>query len=185
MIDEQGGIRPHIRFGTVVTSAQYRDGRWWVATAAGEEAFDILITATGVLRVPRYPDIPGLDPFPGTMFHSSRWDHSVSLPDKRIGLIGTGSTGVQITAELGGKVNELKIFQRTPQWVVPMPNLRYSRLTRAAMQRWPVLDRIGYRFWRSRTAPQAHSRLPGDVQAPGHGGALLPVGAEAGRPSGH
>jgi cation diffusion facilitator CzcD-associated flavoprotein CzcO len=141
------GIRPHIRFGTVVTSAQYRDGRWWVATAAGEEAFDILITATGVLRVPRYPDIPGLDTFAGTMFHSSRWDHSVSLPDKRIGLIGTGSTGVQITAELGGIVDELNIFQRTPQWVVPMPNLRYSRLTRATMQRWPVLDRVGYRFW--------------------------------------
>ena len=52
--------------------------------------FDILITATGVLRVPRYPDIPGLDTFAGAEFHSSRWDHSVSLPDKRIGLIGTG-----------------------------------------------------------------------------------------------
>ena len=68
----------------------------------------------GVLRVPRYPDIPGLDTFAGPTFHSSRWDHSVSLPDKRIGLIGTGSTGVQITAELGGKVRELNIFQRTP-----------------------------------------------------------------------
>jgi cation diffusion facilitator CzcD-associated flavoprotein CzcO len=81
------------------------------------------------------------------MFHSARWDHSVSLPDKRIGLIGTGSTGGQITAELGGNVKELRIFQRTPQWVLPMPNLRYSRLTRAVMQRWPRFDRVGYRFW--------------------------------------
>jgi cation diffusion facilitator CzcD-associated flavoprotein CzcO len=141
------GIRPHIRFGTDVTSAQYRDGQWWIATAAEEEPFDILITATGFLRIPRYPDIPGLETFAGPTFHSARWDHSVSLPDKRIGLIGTGSTGVQITAELGGNVRELKIFQRTAQWVFPFPNPRYSRLTRAVLQRIPAWNRIGYRFW--------------------------------------
>jgi cation diffusion facilitator CzcD-associated flavoprotein CzcO len=143
------GIRPHIRFGTDVTSARYRDGQWWVGTADGEEAFDVLITATGFLRVPRYPDIPGLDSFAGPMFHSSRWDHSVTLPDKRIGLIGTGSTGVQITAELGGKVNRLKIFQRTPQWVYPTPNLRYSRFTKTALQRWATLNKLGYWFWQT------------------------------------
>ena len=141
------GIRPHIRFGTDVTSARYRDGQWWVGTAAGEEMFDVLITATGFLRVPRYPDIPGLDSFAGPMFHSSRWDHTITLPDKRIGLIGTGSTGVQITAELGGKVKGIKVFQRTPQWVFPTPNLRYSALTKAALQRWPVLNKVGYRAW--------------------------------------
>ena len=141
------GIRPHIRFGTEVTSARYRDGQWWVGTSDGEEAFDVLIAATGVLRIPRYPDIPGLETFAGPSFHSSRWDHSVSLPDKRIGLIGTGSTGVQITAELGGNVKGLKIFQRTPQWVFPTPNLRYSAVTKAALQRWPVLNKVGYRFW--------------------------------------
>ena len=141
------GFRPHIRFGTEVTSAEFRDDQWWITTAAGEEPFDILITATGVLRVPRYPDIPGLDTFAGPSFHSSRWDHSVSLPDKRIGLIGTGSTGVQITAALGGDVRELQIFQRTPQWVMPFPNPKYSRLTRAAQRRFPVVSRLGYRYW--------------------------------------
>jgi cation diffusion facilitator CzcD-associated flavoprotein CzcO len=141
------GIRPHIRFGTEVRSARYRDGQWWVGTDAGEEVFDVLITATGVLRVPRYPDIPGIDTFSGPSFHSARWDHSVSLPDKRIGLIGTGSTGVQISAELGGKVQGLKIFQRTAQWVMPTPNGRYSRVTKAAMRRWPVLNGLGYRFY--------------------------------------
>ena len=95
-------------------SAQYR-GRWWLTTAAGEEPFDVLVTATGFLRLPRYPDIPGRDTFARPSFHSSRWDHSVSLPDKRIGVIGTGSTGVQITAELGGNVRELKVFQHTAQ----------------------------------------------------------------------
>ncbi|MGH3560791.1 MAG: flavin-containing monooxygenase, partial [Mycobacterium sp.] len=146
-VADERAIRSHIRFGTDVISARYDDGRWWLTTADGEEPFDVLITATGVLRVPRYPEIPGRDTFAGPAFHSARWDHSVSLPDKRIGLIGTGSTGVQIAAELGGKVRELKVFQRTAQWIYPMPNLRYSPLTRAALNRWPKLNGIGYRFW--------------------------------------
>lgn len=140
------GIRRHIRFGTVVTSARYDYGCWWLAVDGGEEAFDVLVTATGVLRVPRYPEIPRWDTFAGPAFHSSRWDHSVSLPDKRIGLIGTGSTGVQIVAELGGKVRELTVFQRTAQWIYPMPNLRYSPLTRAVLSTWPKLNRLGYWF---------------------------------------
>jgi cation diffusion facilitator CzcD-associated flavoprotein CzcO len=146
-VADERGIRRHIRFGTEVTSAKYNDGRWWVATATGEEPFDVVVTATGVLRIPRYPDIPGIDSFAGASFHSARWDHSVSLADKRIGLIGTGSTGVQISAELGGDVRQLKIFQRTAQWVFPMPNPRYARRTRAALRRWPVLNGAAYRFW--------------------------------------
>ncbi len=143
------GIRSHIRFGTEVLSAEYRGRQWWLTTSTGEDAFDVLVTATGVLRVPRYPDIPGLDTFAGPTFHSSRWDHSVSLPDKRIGLIGTGSTGVQITADLGGNVRELNIFQRTPQWVFPIPNWRFSRLNRALLRRRPGLSAVGYRFWQN------------------------------------
>jgi cation diffusion facilitator CzcD-associated flavoprotein CzcO len=146
-VADERGIRSRIRFGTDVTAARYADGRWWLTTGAGEEAFDVLVTATGVLRVPRYPDIPGRETFAGKAFHSARWDHSVSLPDKRIGLIGTGSTGVQIAAELGGKVNALKVFQRTAQWIYPLPNLRYSPPARAVLSRWPGLNGIGYRFW--------------------------------------
>ncbi len=141
------GLLPHIRFGCDVTKAVYDDGRWRLTTDQGEETFDVVVTATGVLRVPRYPDIPGRDMFAGPSFHSARWDHSITLPDKRIGLIGTGSTGVQITAELGGAVRGLKIFQRSAQWIYPMPNPRYSKLTQAALSRWPALNRVPYRFW--------------------------------------
>jgi cation diffusion facilitator CzcD-associated flavoprotein CzcO len=148
-VADERGIRLHVRFGAEVTSARYQDGRWRVVTTAGEEDFDVVVMATGVLRIPRYPDIPGVDSFTGPSFHSSRWDHSVSLSDKRIGLIGTGSTGVQITSELGGKVRALKIFQRTPQWIYPSPNLRYRRLTKAALRRWPSLNKVGYRFWQA------------------------------------
>ncbi len=141
------GLRSHIRFNTTVEEARYRDGQWWIRTPAGEEAFDVLVTATGFLRVPKSPDIPGLDSFAGPVFHSARWDHSVSLPDKRIGLIGTGSTGVQITSALGGKVKKLAVFQRTPQWVMPWANVRYGPWTKAAIRRWPALGRPGYWFW--------------------------------------
>ena len=146
MADERG-IRRHIRFGADVTGARYDGGKWRLTTGDGEETFDVLVTATGVLRVPRYPDIPGRDTFAGPAFHSSRWDHSVSLPDKRIGLIGTGSTGVQIVAALGGEVRQLKVFQRTAQWIYPFPNVRYSQLTRRVLSRWAALNGLGYRFW--------------------------------------
>lgn len=148
-VADERQIRPHIRFGTEVTAAEYRNRQWWLTTDAGEQPFDVLVTATGILRIPRYPDIPGVDTFAGPVFHSSRWDHSIPLSDKRIGLIGTGSTGVQITADLGGNVRELTVFQRTPQWVFPFPNPRYSGLTKALLRRRPALNALGYRFWQT------------------------------------
>ena len=146
-VADERAIRPHIRFGADVSRAEYDDGKWRLTTDAGEETFDVLVTATGVLRIPRYPEIAGRETFAGPAFHSSRWDHSVALPDKRIGVLGSGSTGVQIVAELGGNVRELKLFQRTAQWVCPMPNVRYSLLTRTALGRWPKLNRLPYLFW--------------------------------------
>lgn len=146
-VADERGIRRFIRFGTEVTSAEYRDGKWYVTTDSGDDEFDVLVTAAGFLRVPRYPDIAGLDTFAGPMFHSARWDHSVTLPDKRIGLIGTGSTGVQITAEIGGKVKQLKVFQRTAQWIAPWPNMRY-RLRRPVVGRFPALAGPGYALWK-------------------------------------
>ncbi len=141
------GLRPHIRFNSEVQSMHYEEGHWRLHTTSGDHVADVVVTATGFLRVPRYPDIPGVDTFAGPKFHSARWDHSVSLADKRIGVIGTGSTGTQIIAELGGNVRQLKLFQRTAQWVMPMPNPRYSRLTKSAMRRSPRLNALAYRFW--------------------------------------
>jgi cation diffusion facilitator CzcD-associated flavoprotein CzcO len=146
-VTDAHGLRSYIRFGTAVESARYDDGQWWITTAAGKESFDVLVLATGVLRVLRYPSIPGMESFAGPTFHSARWDHSVALPDKRIGLIGTGSTGVQIVSALGGKVKELTVFQRSPQWVMPWLNPRYGPWTKALIRRWPVLGQPGYWFW--------------------------------------
>jgi len=116
-----------VRFGDEVTSCEYVDGRWVLSTASGhQDVVDIVIAATGVLHHPKYPEIEGLDSFKGAMFHSSRWDHSVALERSRIGIVGTGSTAIQITAGVIGRVKRLELFQRTAQWVMRIENPQYS-----------------------------------------------------------
>ncbi|GAA2576934.1 NAD(P)/FAD-dependent oxidoreductase [Actinomadura fulvescens] len=146
-IADRYGVREHIVFGTEVTAACHTGERWRIetSTGAGDEA-DFLVTATGVLHHPRYPAIPGLDTFAGAAFHSARWDHDVPLRGRRVAVVGTGSTGVQITTDLAGTAGRLLLFQRTPQWILPARNRPYGRLTRAAHRRLPVLDRLGYRW---------------------------------------
>lgn len=84
------------------------------------------LTATGVLHQPVTPDIDGLDSFEGACFHSSRWDHSIGLAGKRVGIIGSGSTAAQIVGAITDRVGEMHVFQRTPQWMAPRPQKKYS-----------------------------------------------------------
>ncbi|MBA2526679.1 MAG: NAD(P)/FAD-dependent oxidoreductase, partial [Pyrinomonadaceae bacterium] len=116
-------VEGRIRFGTEVCRMAFEDGRWHIETSdGGHDAADVVIAATGVLHHPSYPDIEGLDDFAGAVFHSARWDHSVALDSARVGVIGTGSTAVQIVGSIAERVGELHLFQRTPQWVLPVPN---------------------------------------------------------------
>ncbi|HEX4357828.1 MAG TPA: NAD(P)/FAD-dependent oxidoreductase [Pseudonocardia sp.] len=147
------GIDRHIRFGTEVDEAEWTQaGQWRVRTKHGdEETFDFIFSASGVLHHPRTPEIPGLDSFAGAVFHSARWDHSVPLDGRRVAVIGTGSTGVQITKALAPRCSSYTLFQRTPQWVFPIPNPRYSTFTRGLLKRFPAVNRrwgrLAYRFW--------------------------------------
>ena len=126
-IAREYGVIDRIRFGETVVGCDYESGRWQVETAAGNrDAVDVVISATGVLHHPKYPEIPGLDSFAGAAFHSSRWDHSVPLDGARVGVIGTGSTAVQITTALARRVGHYSLFQRTAQWVLPQENAAYS-----------------------------------------------------------
>lgn len=133
------------RYGTEVARAEFRNGHWLVTTASGEQAeYDFLISATGVLHHPLTPQLVGLEDFAGAKFHSARWNHNVEVTGKRVGVIGTGSTGVQIVTALAGRTHHLTLFQRTAQWVLPVPNFRYSRLTSAAYRAVPILNRLSY-----------------------------------------
>jgi cation diffusion facilitator CzcD-associated flavoprotein CzcO len=122
-VAREHGVLDDIRFCTEITSMEWREGRWHMGTHEGPlEVADVVIAATGVLHHPRYPDVPGLDAFDGACFHSARWDHDVVVEGARVGVVGTGSTAVQITSALVDVVGEYHLFQRTPQWVLPMQN---------------------------------------------------------------
>jgi cation diffusion facilitator CzcD-associated flavoprotein CzcO len=136
------GMDETIRFGEEVTRCAFRDGRWRVETASGRsDEADFVIAATGVLHVPNVPDIAGLDAFEGALFHSARWDHSVPLEGSRIGVVGTGSTAVQIVSATIDRVAKLSLFQRTAQWIMPQENPPYSEAEKAAFRRDPELMR--------------------------------------------
>ena len=145
-VADKYGLRPHIRFGQEMSHG-YHDGQQWrLRSAQGLAAdADIVVAATGVLHHPKYPDIEGLDSFAGPCFHSARWDHDVDLRGKRVGLIGTGSTGVQIGTALGMDGQDLTVFQRTPQWIFPMPDRDYGKVGRWLYRRFPVLAKLIYR----------------------------------------
>jgi cation diffusion facilitator CzcD-associated flavoprotein CzcO len=144
-VADRYGLRPHIRFNEEVVHGRWEDGRWWLRTAGGQESTaDVLVSACGVLHHPRVPHLAGLETFAGAAFHSARWDHTVPLDGRRIGVVGTGSTGVQIATNLAYRAAKLVVFQRTPQWVLPLPNMRY-RLTPFLLRRVPSLNRLAYR----------------------------------------
>jgi cation diffusion facilitator CzcD-associated flavoprotein CzcO len=132
------GVTERIRFGREVVRAAFEDGRWQLALSDGSrDAADVVIAATGVLHHPSIPAIEGLDSFAGACFHSARWDHSVPLEDKRVGVIGTGSTAIQITSALAGRVAEFTLFQRTAQWVAKAENPAYTDEEKEAFRRHP------------------------------------------------
>ena len=137
-----------ISLSTEVADATWDDREWTVRTKDGEQAnYDFIVTAAGGLVHTFKPDIPGLDTFEGAVFHSAEWDHSVPLAGRRIAVLGTGSTGMQITRALASVAGRFELYQRTPQWVFPLPNRRYSRLSRWLFRRVPALNRLGYKLW--------------------------------------
>lgn len=112
-----------IVFRTEVARLEWKGRRWYLTTTDGRhDEADIVIAATGVLHHPAYPDIAGIEEFEGEAFHSARWDHAVSLAGARVGIVGTGSSAVQIVGAIVDTVDELHLFQRTSQWILPVPN---------------------------------------------------------------
>jgi len=120
-ITDRYGLRGHLRLGAEVTEARWDSGRvrWELQTARGGLTADVIISAAGPLSEPRLPDIPGLAKFPGEVFHSARWDHGARLGGKRVAVVGTGASAIQIVPEIQPMAARLVLFQRTPAWVLP------------------------------------------------------------------
>ena len=123
-------LRRHFRFRTRVTRAVWDEGRQkWRVTTDGGETFEATycVMSTGPLSIPKDPEIPGLGRFKGQLLRAAKWPHEdLDFGDKRVGLIGTGSTGVQIVTALGTEAKELYVFQRTPSFSFPMRNRTLS-----------------------------------------------------------
>jgi cation diffusion facilitator CzcD-associated flavoprotein CzcO len=126
-VAEKYAVLECIRFGEEVERCEFVDQRWQVVTKSGtHDVADVVIAATGVLHHPNVPEFQGIESFGGACFHSARWDHAVALEGKRIGVVGTGSTAVQIVSDLVDKVGRISMFQRTPQWVLKQENPAYE-----------------------------------------------------------
>ena len=133
-------VTPVIRFGEEITRCEWRDGRWHLESARGlHDTVDVVIAATGVLHHPNVPELEGLETFRGSWFHSARWDHDVPLDGARVGVVGTGSTAVQITSALVRRVARYSLFQRTAQWVVQIENPAFTEDEKDELRNDPKL----------------------------------------------
>ncbi|MEV6395717.1 NAD(P)/FAD-dependent oxidoreductase [Streptomyces sp. NPDC051907] len=125
-------LRSHIRFGHDVLMMKW-DGdrlRWEIETSRGTLTADVVVSATGPLSDPKIPDVPGLEGFEGEVFHSARWDHDYDLSGKRVAMVGTGASAIQIVPAIQPKVARLTLFQRTPPWVMPRMDRRITGVER-------------------------------------------------------
>ncbi|QLY33522.1 NAD(P)/FAD-dependent oxidoreductase [Nocardia huaxiensis] len=142
-IADRYGLRPHLRVNAEVVAARFTGTGWQVETADGSSYdADFVIAATGVLHHPAIPDIPGLADFTGDVLHTARWDDEMPTDGRRIAVIGTGSTGVQVVSALQPKARAIAHFVRSPQWVIWAPmNLPQPGIVGAVLDRLPQLNR--------------------------------------------
>jgi cation diffusion facilitator CzcD-associated flavoprotein CzcO len=161
---DQYGIADKIRYNIEIALAEWRDGAWKLTTTSGEAIrADIVISAVGRLHHPSQPHIAGLENFAGQIFHSARWPEALSLAGKHVGLIGTGSSATQMTAPLARQVEQLILFQRTPQWVLSMPNPPVKRSRRWLFQLFPESLKTYYRRLEQELAQLTSSLMGGDT----------------------
>lgn len=142
---ERHGIRPLVRFGAEVAEARWDDSTstWAVTLSDGSTAvFDVVVSATGPLSRPKDPDVPGLDRFTGTVFHSARWNHHHDLQGERVAVIGTGASAIQLVPEIAPIAERTTVFQRTPPWVLPRDDRPYTERQRRRFRRAPALTRL-------------------------------------------
>lgn len=140
---EKYGVRPHMRFNSEVVESTF-DAKEHVCVTALKGG-DVLrsryiILATGGLTIPKLPDIEGINSFKGTKIHTARWDHSLDLKGKRVAIIGTGATSVQLVPALAPIVKEMHVYQRTPIWILPKPDAEMARGVQLALKYIPGLQ---------------------------------------------
>lgn len=143
-------LLPHVRFGADVERLAWDDASaTWTAHLRGGDAVTArsAVLAAGPLANPGRPDLRGIDDYAGVTMHSARWDHGVDLAGKRVAVIGTGASAVQIIPELVDRVATLKVFQRTPGWVLPRVDHRRSAVSKAVFRAVPGAQAAARAAW--------------------------------------
>jgi cation diffusion facilitator CzcD-associated flavoprotein CzcO len=132
-IAEEHDVLDSFRFGQELLEARWDDEHqhWSISTTDLDLTADIVVDAAGPLTEPQVPDIPGLDSFPGKVFHSAHWDHEHHLTGERVAVVGTGASSIQFVPEIQQDVAHLTVFQRTAGWVIP----RFDRNTTGVERR--------------------------------------------------
>jgi cation diffusion facilitator CzcD-associated flavoprotein CzcO len=148
-VADEYGVLPHVTFGEEVAGARREDSRWAIHTKSGKRFdADVLIHACGPLHVKKYPDFEGMQSFAGAMFHSADWPDDQDLAGRRIGVVGTGSSAVQMMEPLSRVASHLSMFQRTAQWIMPIGNRRYTDAQRRRARLLPFIPWIARRYYR-------------------------------------
>ncbi|MCW2760982.1 MAG: NAD(P)/FAD-dependent oxidoreductase [Marmoricola sp.] len=148
---QQSGVLDRFRFGVTVQDMAWdeEDDVWRVSTDHGDVVADVVITGTGGLSEPKLPEIPGIDSFEGEVFHSARWNHAYDLTGKRVAVIGTGASAIQIVPEVVKQAEHLDVYQRTAPWVMPRRDRDYKAIERFAFRYVPFFQ-LAYRtgiYW--------------------------------------
>ena len=151
---EKWGLREHLRLETEIVEAHFdEDAGTWTLTTDRDERVTARVVLSGVggLVDPALPDIKGLQSFAGELFHTARWNHEYDLTGRRVGVIGTGASAVQVVPSVAPQVEKLTVFQRTPAWVVPKPDKQYSDAAKARYARFPWLLKASrlLKYWMS------------------------------------
>jgi cation diffusion facilitator CzcD-associated flavoprotein CzcO len=158
------GLLPHLRFGADMLDARWDEAlqRWIVQTPRGEFRSEVLVAATGHLTDVKYPEVPGLETFTGDLFHSARWNHDLPLEGKRIGVVGTGASAIQIVPALTSVASELVVLQRSAPYVRPRNDRAFSDAEKRLFQRDPsAMDEMrGDIFWYSDSTFAARRLVP-------------------------
>jgi cation diffusion facilitator CzcD-associated flavoprotein CzcO len=138
------GVRPRIRFRTELLGARWDDDarRWRIDTSDGPLSARFLVAAPGLLSEPKTPSIPGLEDFAGAVMHSAGWDHDVDLRGKRVALVGTGASAIQIGPRIQPVVERLYVHQRTPPWILPHRDREIGATLRRLYATRPCAQRL-------------------------------------------
>ncbi len=147
-------LRDHIRFGTEVVEARFDEdaGVWELSTDAGDTfRARAVISGVGGLVDPQLPDIKGIQSFRGELFHTARWNHDYDLAGRRVAVIGTGASAVQVVPGIADQVARMHVYQRTPAWVMPKQDRRYTEAEKRRYERFPFLLRASrlVKYWLS------------------------------------